>query len=118
MVVAAATRRSEASKGRQSLVFLAQLEHCLRQGTTSVTEIFASLTTEYVYFEEFRSHIKSKSNSFYTVSVSATRLSEVADDGLEEDSHLSSLSQLDTCSFAGDEISDKVVEDTVSARAA
>ncbi|KAJ5048613.1 hypothetical protein NUH16_007118 [Penicillium rubens] len=62
------------SKGRQSLVFLAQLEHCLRQGTTSVTEIFASLTTEYVYFEEFRSHIKSKSNSFYTVSVSATRL--------------------------------------------
>ncbi|CAG7976466.1 unnamed protein product [Penicillium nalgiovense] len=68
------TQFDVSSKGRQSLVFLAQLEHSLRQGTTSVTEIFASLTTEYIYFEEFRSHIKSKSSSLYTVSASVTRL--------------------------------------------
>ncbi|KAJ5589423.1 hypothetical protein N7537_012101 [Penicillium hordei] len=68
------TQLDISSKGRQSLVFLAQLEHSVRQGTSSVTEILASLTAEYVYFEEFRSHTKSKSSSFYTVSVSVTRL--------------------------------------------
>ncbi|KAJ5660948.1 uncharacterized protein N7484_000320 [Penicillium longicatenatum] len=62
------------SKGRQSLVFLAQLEHSLRQQTTSITEILASLTTEYVYFEEFRSVTSSKTASFHSVSLSATRL--------------------------------------------
>ncbi|KAJ6016828.1 hypothetical protein N7451_000207 [Penicillium sp. IBT 35674x] len=62
------------SKGRQSLVFLAQLEHSLRQQTTSVTEILASLTTEYVYFEEFRSSTSSKTATFHSVSLSATRL--------------------------------------------
>lgn len=68
------TQLDVSSKGRQSLVFLAQLEHSMHQGTSSVTEILASLTTEYVYFEEFRSHTKSKSSSFCTVAVSATRL--------------------------------------------
>ncbi|CAL5872401.1 uncharacterized protein PFLUO_LOCUS6665 [Penicillium psychrofluorescens] len=62
------------SKGRQSLIFLAQLEHSLRQRTLTITEILASLTTEYVYFEEFRSHISSKTSSFHTVSVLAARL--------------------------------------------
>ncbi|KAJ5727408.1 hypothetical protein N7493_005228 [Penicillium malachiteum] len=62
------------SKGRQSLVFLAQLEHSLRQQTTSVTEILASLTTQYVYFEEFRSYTSSKSASFHSVTLSASRL--------------------------------------------
>ncbi|KAJ5176019.1 uncharacterized protein N7482_001896 [Penicillium canariense] len=61
------------SKGRQSLIFLAQMEHSLRQHSLTITEILASLTTEYVYFEEFRSHI-SKSSSFQTVSISASRL--------------------------------------------
>ncbi|KAF4763603.1 hypothetical protein HAV15_000669 [Penicillium sp. str.  len=68
------TQLDVSSKGRQGLVFLAQLEHSVHQGTSSVTEILASLTTEYVYFEEFRSHTKSKSSSFSTVAVSATRL--------------------------------------------
>ncbi|CAG8900204.1 unnamed protein product [Penicillium egyptiacum] len=68
------TQLDFSSKGRQSLVFLAQLEHSLRQGASSVTEILASLTTEYVYFEEFRNHTRSKGSSFYTISVSATRL--------------------------------------------
>ncbi|KAJ5941547.1 hypothetical protein N7516_001715 [Penicillium verrucosum] len=68
------TQFDVSSKGRQSLAFLAQLEHSVHQGTSSVTEILASLTTEYVYFEEFKSHTKSKSSSFSTVAVSATRL--------------------------------------------
>ncbi|KAJ5717647.1 hypothetical protein N7488_003293 [Penicillium malachiteum] len=62
------------SKGRQSLIFLAQLEHSLRQQTTSVTEILASLTTQYVYFEEFRSFTSSKTASFHSVILSASRL--------------------------------------------
>jgi hypothetical protein len=62
------------SKGRQSLIFLAQLEQSLRQRSSTITEILAALTTEYVYFEEFRSHISSKTSSFHTVSVSASRL--------------------------------------------
>ncbi|CAG8285171.1 unnamed protein product [Penicillium salamii] len=62
------------SNGRQSLAFLAQLQQSLRHGSSSITEILASLTTEYVYFEEFRSVTKSKSSTFHSVSVSATRL--------------------------------------------
>jgi hypothetical protein len=62
------------SKGRQSLVFLAQLQHSLQQGSSSLTEILATLTTQYVYFEEFRSVTKSKSSSFHHVSVTTSRL--------------------------------------------
>jgi hypothetical protein len=68
------TQLEVSSKGRQSLVFLAQLQHSLRQGSSSVTEILATLTTEYIYFEEFRSVTKSKSSSFHHVSVTTTRL--------------------------------------------
>ncbi|KAJ6043281.1 hypothetical protein N7460_004636 [Penicillium canescens] len=62
------------SKGRQSLIFLAQLEQSLCQRSSSITEILAALITEYVKFEEFRSHVFSKSSSFHTVSVSASHL--------------------------------------------
>lgn len=62
------------SKGRQSLIFLAQLEHSLRQRTSSISEILASLTTEYVYFEEFRSQLSSKTATFHSVTMSASRL--------------------------------------------
>lgn len=62
------------SKGRQSLIFLAQLEHSLRQRSSTITEILASVTTEYVYFEEFRSQISIKTATFHSVSVSASRL--------------------------------------------
>jgi tetratricopeptide (TPR) repeat protein len=62
------------SRGRESLVFLAQLEYSLRRtSATSLTEILATLTTEYVYFEKFRAIVKS-SNSFHDVSVAAARL--------------------------------------------
>ncbi|GCB24073.1 hypothetical protein AAWM_06958 [Aspergillus awamori] len=64
-----------ASKERQSLSFLAQLEYSLRRSTSvTITEILAALTTEYVYFEEFRSLTKSKTSSIHTVSVSTARL--------------------------------------------
>ncbi|KAL3471075.1 hypothetical protein BJX99DRAFT_263600 [Aspergillus californicus] len=60
------------SKSRESLIFLAQLEHHLYRQYSSVTEILASLTTELVYFEEFHQQIKSKS-SFLITSASAAR---------------------------------------------
>ncbi|KAF4154643.1 hypothetical protein CNMCM6069_009043 [Aspergillus lentulus] len=63
------------SKERKSLTFLAQLEYILRRNTSvTVTEILAALTTEYVYFEEFRRLITSKSSSIQTLTVSAARL--------------------------------------------
>jgi hypothetical protein len=62
------------TKGRQSLIFLAQLEHSLHKNTATITEILASLTTEYVYFEEFRSLTTSKTSTFHSVSLSASRL--------------------------------------------
>lgn len=64
-----------ASKKRQSLAFLAQLEYRLRRNTsTTITEILATLSTESLYFEEFRSQMKVKSATLHTVSVSAARL--------------------------------------------
>ncbi|PWY75001.1 NACHT domain protein [Aspergillus heteromorphus CBS 117.55] len=63
------------SKERQSLTFLAQLEYSLRRSSsTTITEILAALTTEYVYFEEFRGQLKSKTSSIHSVSVSTARL--------------------------------------------
>lgn len=61
------------SKSRQSLIFLAQLEHQLHRQTSTVTEILASLTTELVYFEEFHQLIRS-SSSLLSTSASAARL--------------------------------------------
>ncbi|RHZ49083.1 hypothetical protein CDV55_100440 [Aspergillus turcosus] len=63
------------SKERKSLTFLAQLEYALRHNSSlTVTEILAALTTEYVYFEDFRRLISSKSSTIQTVTVSAARL--------------------------------------------
>lgn len=63
------------SKEGQSLVFLAQLEYNLRQNTSvTLNEIFSNLTTEYVYFEEYRSQLKSTSTSLHTISFTAARL--------------------------------------------
>jgi hypothetical protein len=62
------------SRGRESLVFLAQLEHSLHQNSATITEILASLTTEYVYHEEFTQVIKSKTSSFHSVTETTARL--------------------------------------------
>ncbi|KAL4998513.1 hypothetical protein BDV10DRAFT_166715 [Aspergillus recurvatus] len=61
------------TKSRQSLIFLAQLEHHLHRQTSTVTEILASLTTELVYFEEYQQLIRANS-SFLSASASAARL--------------------------------------------
>ncbi|KAL4918872.1 NACHT domain protein [Aspergillus aurantiobrunneus] len=63
-----------ASKDRQSLVFLAQLEHKLSRQTSSITEILASLMSEYIYFEEFRKQFKSKSSTLHSITLSTARL--------------------------------------------
>ncbi|KAK2801706.1 hypothetical protein FQN50_007620 [Emmonsiellopsis sp. PD_5] len=62
------------SQGRQSLIFLAQLEHSLRQHTSSVTEILASLTAEYSYVEEITKLVKTETTTLHAVSVSTARL--------------------------------------------
>ncbi|KAF9883415.1 hypothetical protein FE257_003498 [Aspergillus nanangensis] len=62
------------AKRHQSLVFLAQLRYSLQGRVSSVTEILASLFNEYVYFEEFRKQIKSKSSTLHSVTLSTTRL--------------------------------------------
>jgi hypothetical protein len=63
------------SKDRQSLVFLAQLEYNLRQNTSvTLNEIFSALTTEYVYFEEYRSQLKATSTTLQTITFTAARL--------------------------------------------
>ena len=62
------------SKEHHSLVFLAQLQHSLHRSTSSVTEILASLTTQYVYFEEFRKQLKSQNTTLHSMTLSASRL--------------------------------------------
>ena len=64
-----------ASKERQSLAFLAQLECSLhRDSSATITETLAGLVTESVYFEEFRRETKAKSATLHSVSMSAARL--------------------------------------------
>ncbi|TLD15231.1 hypothetical protein PspLS_10631 [Pyricularia sp. CBS 133598] len=62
-------------RGRESLVFLAEFEHSLhpRHHSFTATDILAELTTQYMYFEEFRSLIQSTS-SLGTIIASASRL--------------------------------------------
>ncbi|KAF7594203.1 hypothetical protein BBP40_009907 [Aspergillus hancockii] len=62
------------TKARQSLIFLAQLEGTLAHQSSGISDILASLTTEYVYFEEFRKDMKSKTSTVLSVTVSAARL--------------------------------------------
>ncbi|KAL5360588.1 hypothetical protein BJX96DRAFT_175444 [Aspergillus floccosus] len=63
------------SHGRSTLMFLAQLEYCLREDSSiTLNEIFSSLITEYLYFEQFRADVNSKSSSVESVTVSASRL--------------------------------------------
>lgn len=66
------------SRGRESLVFLAQFEHTLaqRHHSVTVTDILAELTTQYVYFAEFRSLVRSSgSSSSSSIKSSATSAS-------------------------------------------
>ncbi|KAF9884228.1 hypothetical protein FE257_001960 [Aspergillus nanangensis] len=63
------------SHARESLMFLSQLEYSLREDTSlTLNEIFSSLITEYLYFDQFRSDIRAKSSSVQSVTTSAARL--------------------------------------------
>ncbi|KAI6617114.1 hypothetical protein MCOR07_007258 [Pyricularia oryzae] len=63
-------------RGRESLVFLAEFEHSLhpRHHSFTATDILAELTTQYMYFDEFRSLLRSASCSLGTIIASASRL--------------------------------------------
>ncbi|KAL4895080.1 hypothetical protein BDV59DRAFT_159644 [Aspergillus ambiguus] len=62
------------SKHVHSLAFLAELEYSMHRGISSVTEILANLTSEYVYFEDFRRAVKSKASTLHSVILSTSRL--------------------------------------------
>ncbi|KAK8054888.1 NACHT domain protein [Apiospora rasikravindrae] len=64
--------------GRESLVFLAQLEYSLGRSTSTLTEIMAALVAQSAYFVEFRALFQSQkptsSSSFLDMSVAAARI--------------------------------------------
>ncbi|PWY73042.1 NACHT domain protein [Aspergillus heteromorphus CBS 117.55] len=65
------------SNQRQSLAFLAQLEYSLREredSSVTLNEVYSSLTTEYLYFEQLRSEISTKTSSLQSVTASVARL--------------------------------------------
>lgn len=62
------------SCGRDKIAFLAQLECGLRRNTASMTETLATLTTQYVYFQEFRELMAAKSSPLHKVIETAARL--------------------------------------------
>lgn len=63
------------SKQRESLVFLAQVEYSLRDDSSvTFNEIFSSLATEYLYYEQFRAELSSMSSSVQSVITCASRL--------------------------------------------
>ena len=68
------TQKLDLSQGRQSLIFLAQLEYSLHNRSGTIHEILASLTAEYLSFEEFRKLTSSKSATFVSVCQSASEL--------------------------------------------
>ena len=65
------------SNQRQSLAFLAQLEYSLRsreEASVTLNEIYSTLTTEYLYFEQFRAEMSSKTSTLQKVTISVARL--------------------------------------------
>ncbi|KUM57085.1 hypothetical protein ACN42_g10121 [Penicillium freii] len=65
------------SKGRLSLIFLAQLEYSIREpegNSATLNEVYATLTTEYIYFEQFREALGSKTGKFQDTTATVARL--------------------------------------------
>ncbi|KAK8084046.1 hypothetical protein PG996_002827 [Apiospora saccharicola] len=60
--------------GRESLVFLAQMEYSLGRTSASMTEIMAGLVAQVAYCDAFRSLTRSKSSDFLDVSKAAARI--------------------------------------------
>jgi tetratricopeptide (TPR) repeat protein len=62
---------------RLGLIFLAQLEHIIRESandSTTLNEIYAALTTEYLYFEQFRTILSSKTGKLQQTTAKVARL--------------------------------------------
>ncbi|CAI7595684.1 unnamed protein product [Penicillium viridicatum] len=67
----------QSSKGRLSLIFLAQLEYSIREpegNSATLNEVYATLTTEYIYFEQFREALGSKTGKFQDTTATVARL--------------------------------------------
>lgn len=67
----------QSSKGRLSLVFLAQLEYSIQESednSTILNEIYAALTTEYIYFEQFQEVLGSKTSKIKDTTTTVARL--------------------------------------------
>lgn len=67
----------QSSKGRSGLAFLAQFEYSIRESedsSTTLNEIYAALTTEYIYFEQFREALSSKAGKLQDTAATAARL--------------------------------------------
>ncbi|KAH6658883.1 NACHT domain protein [Truncatella angustata] len=62
------------SRGREVLVFLAQLEFSLRRNSATLAETLAALNMQYVYFSEFNGLIRSNSSNFKDVASATARL--------------------------------------------
>ncbi|KAJ5835685.1 hypothetical protein N7447_001711 [Penicillium robsamsonii] len=68
---------AQTSKGRLGLGFLAQLEYSIRESeenSTTFNEIYAALTTEYIYFEQFREALGSKTGKLQDTMATVARL--------------------------------------------
>lgn len=68
------TKINLTSRGRESLVFLAHLDHRLSHDPTPVTEIMGTMMVQYVYFDQFRSLMNHKKHKFHDVCEVASRL--------------------------------------------
>lgn len=67
----------QSSRRRLNLIFLAQLEYSLRESddaSVTLNEIYAALTTEYLYFEQFRKVLGSDAGKLQNTTATVARL--------------------------------------------
>ncbi|KAJ5128530.1 hypothetical protein N7448_002249 [Penicillium atrosanguineum] len=67
----------QSSRQRLGLIFLAQLEHSLQEfedSSVTLNEIYAALTTEYMYFEQFRNVLEAEAWNLQKTATTVARL--------------------------------------------
>ncbi|KAJ5767230.1 uncharacterized protein N7511_004846 [Penicillium nucicola] len=70
-------KEKQSTSRRLSLIFLAQFEHIIRESannSTTFNEVYAALTTEYLYFEQFRIILSSKDGKLQHTAATVARL--------------------------------------------
>ncbi|KAJ6051935.1 hypothetical protein N7460_002469 [Penicillium canescens] len=68
---------NQSSNHRLGLFFLAQFEHIIRESanaSTTLNEVYAALTKEYLYFEQFREALSSKAGKLQHTTATVARL--------------------------------------------